>query len=212
MLDCLLLCVVAGAVLASFHSIPFRLPFQMTGLFVAQHAVALEAPALAYMNSTAASAVSPLPPPVKKSANGDEAFPMKLYRMLEDVERNGQQDIIGWNATGDKFIVYQPKVFASTWMLRYFNQSKYKSFQRQLNLYNFRRESQGRIKGICKCFQCGMYCRFIPLFSHHSFLPFLLFAFSSRLPRNVSSRKGECGPQIASSGCPWNLPRGQQQQ
>ncbi|KAG7351651.1 HSF-type DNA-binding protein [Nitzschia inconspicua] len=78
----------------------------------------------------------------------EDAFPIKLYKLLEEVEESGQKHIIGWNSDGRHFTVFQPKVFAETWMVRYFNQSKYKSFQRQLNLYNFYRESSGKIKGI----------------------------------------------------------------
>jgi hypothetical protein len=80
----------------------------------------------------------------------EEAFPVKLYKLLEEVEQVGEESVIGWSSDGLKFTVYQPKVFAQTWMIRYFNQSKYKSFQRQLNLYNFYREPKGAIKGICK--------------------------------------------------------------
>ena len=80
----------------------------------------------------------------------EEAFPVKLYKMLEEAHATNQQDVIGWSPCGKKFLIAQPKVFAKTWMVRYFNQSKYKSFQRQLNLYNFHRQSRGKIKGVCK--------------------------------------------------------------
>jgi hypothetical protein len=86
----------------------------------------------------------------------EEAFPVKLYKLLEEVERAGEEYVIGWSSDGLKFTVYQPKIFAQTWMKRYFNQSKYKSFQRQLNLYNFYRESKGTIKGICK-YSCRLF-------------------------------------------------------
>lgn len=84
----------------------------------------------------------------------EEAFPTKLYKMLDDVERAGDSNIISWDANGKGFVVYQPKKFAETWMLWCFNQSKYKSFQRQLNLYNFLRAPTGRIKGVCKFGKC----------------------------------------------------------
>jgi hypothetical protein len=80
----------------------------------------------------------------------EEPFPVKLYKMLEEAHDIGGQEVIGWSSCGKKFLVHQPKVFAETWMVRHFNQSKYKSFQRQLNLYNFHRQSRGKIKGVCK--------------------------------------------------------------
>lgn len=44
---------------------------------------------------------------------------------------------------GRAFKIHQPKVFAATIMPRFFNQSKYTSFQRQLNLYGFSRCCRG---------------------------------------------------------------------
>jgi hypothetical protein len=87
---------------------------------------------------------------VLRKQQPEVAFPVQLYKLLEDVETAGEIDIISWSDDGRSFLIYQPKVFASTWMPRYFNQTKYKSFQRQLNLYNFHREPKGDIKGVCK--------------------------------------------------------------
>jgi len=75
-------------------------------------------------------------------------FPTKLYRMLEDMEQFGDKRVISWSNDGLFFVVYQPKVFAESWMKQYFNQSKYKSFQRQLNFYNFQRATHGKILGV----------------------------------------------------------------
>ncbi|KAG7365750.1 HSF-type DNA-binding protein [Nitzschia inconspicua] len=96
------------------------------------------------LSSSSSSSYSSLP----SHLPSEDAFPIKLYKLLEEVEESGQKHIIGWNSDGRHFTVFQPKIFAETWMVRYFNQSKYKSFQRQLNLYNFYRESRGKIKGI----------------------------------------------------------------
>jgi HSF-type DNA-binding len=84
----------------------------------------------------------------------ETAFPSRLYQMLGEVERAGDSNIISWDGRGESFIIYEPKMFAETWMQRCFNQSKYKSFQRQLNLYNFQREPKGKIKGVCKLHPC----------------------------------------------------------
>ena len=61
-------------------------------------------------------------------SNGD-SFPIKLHRMLERVEKDGQGQIISWNPDGLTFTVHNPKLFVSEVLGKYFNQTKYKSFQ-----------------------------------------------------------------------------------
>jgi len=78
----------------------------------------------------------------------EDHFPTKLYRMLEDVEKVGNKSIISWSNDGLFFVVHQPKVFAEGYMKKYFNQSKYKSFQRQLNFYKFQRVAHGKVLGV----------------------------------------------------------------
>ena len=65
----------------------------------------------------------------------DEPFPLKLHRLLDDVENTPQADILCWDPDGRSFTVLKPKQFAETIMGQYFRQTKYKSFQRQMNLY-----------------------------------------------------------------------------
>jgi hypothetical protein len=81
--------------------------------------------------------------------NVNDPFPLKLHKMLEDVEKEGRAWIISWNEDGRSFTVHKPKVFAQSIMQKHFNQTKYKSFQRQLNLYNFQRVPRGKVKGVC---------------------------------------------------------------
>eukprot|EP00934_Nitzschia_sp_Nitz4_P004829 Nitzschia sp. Nitz4//scaffold210_size37948//2222//3141//NITZ4_007684-RA/size37948-augustus-gene-0.21-mRNA-1//-1//CDS//3329541912//4819//frame0 len=75
-----------------------------------------------------------------------DPFPVKLHKMLDDIEREGLHHIISWNPDGKTFTVHKTKVFAEQIMGRFFNQTKYKSFQRQLNIYNFERLSPGKGK------------------------------------------------------------------
>lgn len=58
-----------------------------------------------------------------------DAFPVILHRMLDEVEGTGHTNIISWNPDGRSFTVHQPKAFADTLMSKYFNQTRYKSFQ-----------------------------------------------------------------------------------
>ena len=66
-------------------------------------------------------------------------FPAKLHQVLEDMEKNGHENIMGWMPHGRSFMVKDPKEFIKDYMPTYFNQHKLASFQRQLNLYGFKR-------------------------------------------------------------------------
>ena len=75
------------------------------------------------------------------------AFPVKLYRMLEEVALKGDEDIVGWSPDGLSFQVRDTTRFVNEVMSSHFKQSKYKSFQRQLNFYGFRRITNGPNEG-----------------------------------------------------------------
>lgn len=70
-------------------------------------------------------------------------FLLKLHKILDEVEKTGDEDIISWQKNGRSFKVHRPKEFVRTIIPKYFNQTKYKSFQRQLHLYNFQRIRKG---------------------------------------------------------------------
>jgi hypothetical protein len=70
-------------------------------------------------------------------------FPARLHRMLYDAEEHDFSDVVSWNSDGASFRVHSPQAFTDTIMPTYFNQTKYKSFQRQLNSYGFIRIQQG---------------------------------------------------------------------
>lgn len=76
-----------------------------------------------------------------------KTFPMKLYNLLEESERDGYQDIISWQPHGGSFIVHNIKRFTTEIMPRYFAGGKINTFQKQLNLYGFQRITQGPEKG-----------------------------------------------------------------
>ena len=84
-------------------------------------------------------------------------FPWKLHDMLERVDIDGFEHIVSWQPHGRSFMVHKPDEFVEQVMPVYFNQTKFASFQRQLNLYGFRRITQGRDKGAYyhECFQRG---------------------------------------------------------
>jgi hypothetical protein len=67
--------------------------------------------------------------------------------MLSDSAKDGTEDIVSWQPHGMAFRVHKTKEFTETVMQRYFHQTHYKSFQRQLHIYGFRRFSAGLDKG-----------------------------------------------------------------
>jgi len=80
------------------------------------------------------------------TSTGEPTFPWKLHMLLEESERMGFAHIISWQ--GDTtFKVHNQQKFESQVMKAYFKQSKYRSFQRQLNIYGFRRVKHGNNTG-----------------------------------------------------------------
>jgi hypothetical protein len=70
-------------------------------------------------------------------------FLYKLHILLNDVEETGNDHIVSWLEHGRSFKVYRPKSFIALIAPYYFKQSKFKSFQRQLHLYEFTRTPYG---------------------------------------------------------------------
>lgn len=71
-------------------------------------------------------------------------FPVKLHQLLEE---DSYPDVISWQPHGRCFILRKPNEFLNDVMPQHFKQTKLTSFQRQLNLYAFRRISSGPDKG-----------------------------------------------------------------
>lgn len=74
-------------------------------------------------------------------------FPEKLHELITDAEANGNSDIISFFPHGRAFAVHNVERFKNEIMPKYFKQSRFSSFQRQLNLYGFSRITQGRDSG-----------------------------------------------------------------
>lgn len=75
-------------------------------------------------------------------------FPHKLHDILERNEVDGVfRNIIAWQEHGRCFRIHDQKEFINVIMKMFFNQTKLASFQRQLNLYGFKRLYKGRDRG-----------------------------------------------------------------
>ena len=74
-------------------------------------------------------------------------FPWKLHQILDDASSQNFDTVISWVPSQNGFKVHKPKEFDSDIMPKYFHQTKYKSFQRQLNMWGFERVGIGQQKG-----------------------------------------------------------------
>jgi len=86
-----------------------------------------------------------------------EPFPLKLHRLLDQIASDGFESVVGWQRHGRCFVVHKPKEFVEDVMPKYFKQTKFASFQRQLNLYGFSRLTAGLDRGgyYHELFLCG---------------------------------------------------------
>lgn len=100
-------------------------------------------------NDRSAKVEEILPKKTKKQqcANTFMAFPQKLHHILCQVEKNDQTSIISWQPHGRAFVVHDKETFTEKIMSKYFRQTKFTSFQRQLNMYGFVRLTRGQDNG-----------------------------------------------------------------
>ena len=75
----------------------------------------------------------------KKCGGASTPFPVILHGILASAEEDGYADIISWQPHGRCFLVHCPERFVVEVMSRFFRQTRFSSFQRQLSLYGFLR-------------------------------------------------------------------------
>lgn len=72
-------------------------------------------------------------------------FLKKLWKMVND---ENAEDVIGWNAAGDGFVIYDQVRFITELLPQYFKHNNLASFVRQLNFYDFHKISNTLKNGI----------------------------------------------------------------
>ena len=77
-----------------------------------------------------------------QNQNAFSPFPWKLHDMLHECSNDQRMAVVSWLPHGKAFKVHKVSEFVRNILPRYFNQTKYKSFQRQLNLWGFVRITQ----------------------------------------------------------------------
>lgn len=84
----------------------------------------------------------------RKRKGRSGTFPQKLHQMLSDLEAQPDlADIASFLPHGRAFCIHKPRDFCKHIMPKYFRMSRFSSFQRQLNLYEFHRINEGPDKG-----------------------------------------------------------------
>lgn len=73
-------------------------------------------------------------------------FPWKLRQLLNDAVLEGNSGIISWLPDGMAFKVYDPASFASRILKRYFRQSRFRSFTRQVRICSLLRVSHSCLR------------------------------------------------------------------
>lgn len=77
-----------------------------------------------------------------RAVSSSGIFPMVLHRMLMDLTASPSEvssEIITWSDNGDAFIIYNQNQFEKLILPRYFRTGRFRSFQRQLTTYGFKR-------------------------------------------------------------------------
>jgi hypothetical protein len=89
-------------------------------------------------NGSSGNAINTAESKIKMVIDKPNQFPWKLYDMLETAEKRGEEYVISWIREGTAFKVHNREVFIEEYMKKQFNQTKFKSFQRQRKFSLFR--------------------------------------------------------------------------
>ncbi|VEU44247.1 unnamed protein product [Pseudo-nitzschia multistriata] len=103
--------------------------------------------------------------PIRNTSTGSSSsgkkrppvFPKRLYDMLQSAERDGYAHLISWMPDGNSFKIHvdgspdpEDEKAIVRLLKQVFNQTRFKSFVRQLQLYGFERTYKGPRRGECR--------------------------------------------------------------
>lgn len=74
-------------------------------------------------------------------------FPLRIHIMLQQIEAFGQSHIVSWMPSGKSFKVHKKEEFEREVLPEYFRSNNFRSFQRNLSVYQFSRIWNGPEKG-----------------------------------------------------------------
>jgi hypothetical protein len=83
----------------------------------------------------------------EEEETSDLSFPYKVHMMVENAEKDNYSHIVSWTKDGKAFQVHNVDEFVKSVLPLFFDQSKYESFRRQLNMYMFKRVARGELRG-----------------------------------------------------------------
>ena len=87
-------------------------------------------------------------PYLELNTRQSQSFPVTLHRILADLEASGSSHIASFVAEGDAFVINNTRQFETLVIPKYFpRMGSFGSFQRQLNLYDFKRITRGPHRG-----------------------------------------------------------------
>ena len=102
-------------------------------------------------------------PPSEKVASKKDLFPQTLHKLLHYADEQGLNHVVSWLPSDRAFMVHNENRFIQDVFPLFFRGKQYSSFIRQLNLYGFKRISNGYLKG--GGFHHEHFTRFNPCFA-----------------------------------------------
>jgi hypothetical protein len=81
------------------------------------------------------------------ASSASSVFPTKLHRLLNEASKDdriaGYEDVISWSPDGKSFKVHDKVRFSNEIMPTHFGSAKYRSFQKNLNMWGFKAARKG---------------------------------------------------------------------
>lgn len=77
----------------------------------------------------------------------ESSFLWKIHEILEEMSKEQKEHIVSWSPRGTSFKVHNPEAFVQEVMPRYSTATQFRSFEKMLNLYDFKKLKGGPQRG-----------------------------------------------------------------